>query len=140
MNNKDILEPISQPNDDGFVKQNDQQSVVSLKRLTIALLIGGAAVLGSYVVQPAEEQTQQETLEDGSTTLEQKIGENQIEILGVYDDEKDAVIETNVGFEDLRPELDLNLPFVDMNALIEDEKATEAVINDDLEEFRVKHG
>ena len=71
MNNKDILEPISQANDDGFLKQNDQQSFISLKRLTIALLIGGAAVLGSYVVQPAKEQTQQETLEDVSTTLEE---------------------------------------------------------------------
>jgi hypothetical protein len=50
------------------------------------------------------------------------------------------VIEENVGFEDLRPELDLNLPYVDMDALIEDEKANEAVINDDLQEFRVKHG
>ena len=60
--------------------------------------------------------------------------------MGEYDDDKDAEIETNVGFEDLRPELDLNLPFVDMDALIEDEKATQAVIDQDIEEFRVKHG
>jgi hypothetical protein len=50
------------------------------------------------------------------------------------------VIEENVGFEDTRPELDLNLPLVDMDALIENDKATEAIINDDLEDFRVKHG
>ena len=40
----------------------------------------------------------------------------------------------------MRPELDLNLPYVDMDALIEDDKANEAIINDDLTDFRVKHG
>jgi hypothetical protein len=57
MNKKDILEPINQYND-GFVRQDDNKSSISLKRLTIAVLIGGAAVLGSYMIQPAEKQTQ----------------------------------------------------------------------------------
>ena len=140
MNKQDILEPIN-PSDDGFVKQDNNKSSFSLKQLTVALLIGGAAILGTYAVQPAQKQTQSETLVEETTTLESKDGGEQNEILGVFDEDKeDAVIEENVGFEDTRPELDLNLPFVDMDALIENDKATEAIINDDLEDFRVKHG
>ena len=73
MNKQDIREPIN-PSDDGFVKQDNNKSSFSLKQLTVALLIGGAALLGSYAVQPAQKQTQSETIVDETTTLESKDG------------------------------------------------------------------
>jgi hypothetical protein len=87
MNKQDILEPIN-PSDDGFVKQDNNKSSFSLKQLTVALLIGGAALLGSYAVQPA----QKESNIDKTTILDSKDGETNTEIHGVYDEVKDAVI------------------------------------------------
>jgi hypothetical protein len=49
MDSKDISTPINHFEDD-FVKQNDNKSSFSLKKATIAALIGGAAVLGTYMM------------------------------------------------------------------------------------------
>jgi GTP-sensing pleiotropic transcriptional regulator CodY len=61
MNTKDISEPFT--NEDGYVKQNDNKSAFSLKNATIACLVGGAAVLGSYIVQPADKQASEKLVE-----------------------------------------------------------------------------
>lgn len=59
--------------------------------------------------------------------------------LEIYGKEED-VIQENVGFEVERPIMDLNLPFLEVDKLLEVQKEVDDIVNEDLEEFRVKHG
>ena len=53
--------------EDKFVKSSESRSAFSLKNATIALLIGGAAMLGTYMIQ--NNQTVQDTANEDTTTL-----------------------------------------------------------------------
>jgi len=67
-----------------YVKGNDNKSSFSLKNATIALLIGGAALLGSFMMNSTQTQTVEEiSLDETLTTFEQ----DQTEIIEVLDDE-----------------------------------------------------
>jgi len=52
--------------------------------------------------------------------------------------------EWNIGdfiFEDIRPELDLNKEYVDVDELEKEQEELDDILNDDLDEWRnVKHG
>ena len=139
MNTKDISEPFNNA-EDGYVKQNDRKSAFSLKNATIAVLIGGAAVLGSYMVQPAGKQAQEKLVEE-STTLTAKDDE-EIQVFDATEAEEDIEIVENVIFEDEKlPDMDLNKPWMDIKEMLRDQEETDAIINDDLTEFRrVRHG
>lgn len=89
----------------------------SLKNATIAVLIGGAAVLGSYMVQPAEKQP-----EPMEAAVEQEISmaateSDNLKILGAIEEgEEELVIQENVAFEEFeKPQWDLNKPLLDVD-------------------------
>ena len=98
---------------DTFVKGSDNKSAISLKNATIALLIGGAAVLGSYMIQPTVDKASQET-----TTLAAG-NDEQTTILGLANKDEEEIIQTNIAFEDTRPTMDLSLPIMDIDHMLE---------------------
>jgi hypothetical protein len=59
----------------------------------------------------------------------------------IEEGEEELVIQENVAFEEFeKPQWDLNKPLLDVDQLLQEQKEMDEIMNDDLSEFRVKHG
>jgi hypothetical protein len=103
---------------DRFVSENENKSFFSLKNATIALLIGGAAVLGSYML-PAEQAPTETSVEDLQTLT--YVGPQAPKILKIYDEEKDFEVVLDEFPEKIKPYKDLSLPNLDITELLEEQ-------------------